>query len=214
MERIFANLYRFVDEPFHKGKKYSYLLLRKQGNLMICHFKRPCSITEYFDEIERLGGVYAQFVTHNHESTAIHDEVQARFGSKLHYHKAERAAVRKKSKCESKMFEGEGLRLNTDFQALFFPGDTPGTTIYKWRCRGKHLWFTGHVIYLVDGDWGINLKPNSYPQLRSQFTELLKLPVDYVFPCRTGYGLEEFYHLTDETRASFRKTLKGILKAS
>lgn len=214
MERIFANLYRFVDEPFHKGKKYSYLLLRKQGNLMLCHFKRPCSVTEHFDEIERLGGVHAQFVTHNHESTSIHDQFHARFGCKLYYHKAERAAVRRKSKCASEVFGDDGLQLDTDFQAVFFPGDTPGTTIYRWRYRGKHLWFTGHVANLVDGDWRIRLKPNSKPQLRSQFAELPKLPVDYVFPCRTHYGLEEFYRLTDETRKSFRKTLKGILKAS
>jgi hypothetical protein len=35
MERIFENLYRTTDEPFRNGRRYSYLLVREQGNLLL-----------------------------------------------------------------------------------------------------------------------------------------------------------------------------------
>ena len=80
MERIFSNLYRFTDEPFRKGRKYSYLLVRKQGNLLL-PFKGG-SVRDHFDEIEALGGVDTQFITHSHDAIkGFHEEVFDRFGA-------------------------------------------------------------------------------------------------------------------------------------
>lgn len=129
MARIFANLYRFTDAPFRKGQKYSYLLVRKKGNLLLCHFKRGSSVTDHYEDIEALGGVDTQFITHSHEASAVHDEVYARLGCRLCYHEAERKKVRIKTKCPEVEFGGEGLQIGSDFEALCFPGDAPGTSI-------------------------------------------------------------------------------------
>ena len=37
MERISPNLYRFTEEPYRQGRKYAYLIVRKQGNLLLPH---------------------------------------------------------------------------------------------------------------------------------------------------------------------------------
>ena len=42
------------------------LLLRKEGNLMICHNKSGPS-EEEFERIEELGGVNSQWVSHHHD---------------------------------------------------------------------------------------------------------------------------------------------------
>ena len=60
MQCLFPNLYRFTDEPFRKGRKYAYLIVRKKGNLLL-PFKGG-SVSDLFKEIERLGGVDTQFI--------------------------------------------------------------------------------------------------------------------------------------------------------
>ncbi len=203
MKRIFAKLYR-IDDPFRGGKKYTYLLLREQGNLLLCHFKPPSSVGDHFDEIERLGGIDTQLVTHHHEAAAVHDEVHARFGCKLRYHHAERKSLRRKTKCPSETFDDAGLQLGDDFHALYFPGDTRGTAIYRWRYRGRYLLFSGHVIYPIDDGWDITFNARAMPHLSAdQFAHIPELRMDYLFPCRTSPGEEEYHRFDDDTRRSF-----------
>ena len=58
MHRIFPNLYRFDFGPRGSGKHmcHSYLLVRKEGNLLICHCHRGASMMDYADEIEKWAG--------------------------------------------------------------------------------------------------------------------------------------------------------------
>ena len=55
MKQIFPNLYRFDGKPRGKTRtvSHSYLIVRKQGNLLICNNYSP--VTEYMDEIDALG---------------------------------------------------------------------------------------------------------------------------------------------------------------
>ena len=158
MERIFPNLYRFTDEPFRKGRKYAYLIVRKKGNLLL-PFKGG-SVSDHFKEIERLGGVDTQFITHSHDADRnLNDEVHARFGAKLRFNEAEAKKVRSKTKCPSEPFGDDGLELDSDFQALYFPSCTSGLSIYRWRSRGKFFLFTSHVINMAHGNWFVDLDP-------------------------------------------------------
>ena len=62
LRRIFANLYRIDSHPRGKSGKvsYSYLLVRKQGNLLICN--QMSLIEECLEEIDALGGIDTQLL--------------------------------------------------------------------------------------------------------------------------------------------------------
>ncbi len=218
MERIFPNLYRFSTGPhtFRKVRSmnYAYLLVRQQGNLLMAYGQRGSTIVDYFDEVEALGGIDRQFISHYHDANRgdFNQLLFDRFGCKLNYHHAERKTVRAKTKCPEEEFGDEGLQLGSDFEAYYFPGHTIGHSIHRWRYRGKRFLFTGHVINLGEKGWSIGLDPNDAPQLKSQFTKLPKVEVDYALPSRSPEGQEEFHRFSDSTRKSFRNSLRSKLK--
>ena len=158
MEQIFMNLYRITDELQSRGRKYSYLIVREEGNLLlIC---RRALVSNHFEKIDQLGGVETQFVYHSHDAPGTHiDEVHSRFGSKLYYHQAEREEIREKTQCPGVEFGDEGLQLGSDFHALFFPGHTPGHTIFRWQSGGKHYWFISHVVGRNGAKWDVGFNP-------------------------------------------------------
>lgn len=213
MERIFPNLYRFTDEPSHKGRIYSYLIVRKGGNLLL-----PClgggAVSDHLKDIERIGGVDTQFVTHNHDiDGALQEAVYARFGAKLCYHRADHKKVVAKTKCPTAEFSDDGLQLGSDFQALYFPSCSVGSSVYHWRFRGKHFLFTSHVINMVKGDWHVDLDlVKSPPSLAPQFAEIAKLPIDYTMPNVCRYGQEEFHRFNDYTRKAFSTALRAKVR--
>ena len=206
MQRIFPKLYRFIEEPHRKGRKFFYFIVRKQGNLLMGHL--GSSVRDYFDDIEKLGGVHAQFITHVHEADPVlHDEIHARFGAKLCYHKAARKLVREVSECPEIVFDNDGLQVDNDFEALFFPFHTPGHSIFRWRYRGKHFLFTGHVVSMVNGRWELWFDPTKAPKLRGEYESLAV--ADYVLPTRSPYGQEEFHCFNEYTRAAFSEALNS-----
>lgn len=205
MERIFPNLYRFTEEPCRQGRKYAYLILRKQGNLLLPHV--AASIRNHFDEIEKLGGIHIQFLTHHHEADPVlHDDIHARFGAKLCYHRAARKLVQEVSECPEAVFTNEGLQLDDDFESLLLPGHTPGHSIYRWRHRRKHFLFTGHVVSMVNGKWELWFNPTKAPKLRDEFESLAV--ANYVMPTRSPYGQEEYHCFNDYTRKAFCEALE------
>ncbi len=208
MERVFANLYRFSGSPIWRGVSHSYLLLRKEGNLLVCHRHLPA--VEEFDEIERLGGIESQWICHHHDTNdaGLHDKLQARFGCALHHHRIDRTGVRKKTKCPFEQFGDDGVQHGSDFEALFFPSCTGGHSIYRWRSRGKHFLFSSHAIYMRDKGWDLQFHPGRASRWRPQLDTLAKMQVDYLFP---GYVPEDegvFYRLNEQTRKSLSTALK------
>lgn len=215
MERIFANLYRFSLDPFGKArtKPSSYLLVRKQGNILICHCQRGSSIVDHMDDVEALGGIDRQFVAHYHDAKRgdLHDILYDRFGCRLCYHEAERKTIRGKTKCPEEEFGDEGLKLGSDFEAFYFPGHTIGMSIFRWKYRGKYALFPSHVINLDQGNWRISLHPEMAPHAKGHLANLAKLHIDYVFPGRVNAGEEDFHTCTEKTRKSFRRAMKERL---
>lgn len=218
MEKLFANLYRFsaIANKKRNIRSHSYLLLRKEGNIMICHTKSGTPAEE-FDQIEKLGGVSSQWVSHHHDIIAdhFHEDLHARFGSELYYHKADRAGVRKKTKCPFVQFEDDGLQYGSDFEALYLHTCSVGHSVYRWRCRGKYYLFTSHAVYLRNDKWDLHFNGRHAEAWRPHLSKLENLRVDYVFPGYTEEGDDgEFYPLTDQKRKSFSKALKAKSRAA
>ena len=209
MERIFANLYRFGGAPNKRGTSHSYLLVRKEGNLLLCHQSGPPP--KEFDEIERLDGIDSQWISHHHDTirNGLHEDLYARFGCKLHHHRADRSGLRRKTKCPYVQFGDEGLEHGSDFEALYFPTCSAGHSVYRWRHRGKYYLFASHALYMHDNKWSLQFNPHRMTQWRPQLTKLGKLRVDYIFPGYTAIEDDGFYRLNNH----MRKTLSSALRA-
>ena len=89
MERIFPNLYRIDFGPRGPDKRmsHSYLIVRKQGNLLICNCHRGSSILDHAKEIDDLGGIAAQCIPHFHDAKrgSLHEDIYDRFGCDIDY---------------------------------------------------------------------------------------------------------------------------------
>ena len=109
MERIFADVYHFAGSPKQGEVSHTYLLRRKEGNLLVCHNSGPS--TEDYAEIERLGGIDSQWVCHQHDVNrdGLHEDLYAKFGAKLNHHKREKG-VRKRTDCPVELFSDEGAK--------------------------------------------------------------------------------------------------------
>ena len=212
MERIFANLYRLGGAPDKRGTSHTYLLVRKEGNLLVCNRSGPSA--RDIAEIERLGGIDSQWISHHHDANrdGLHEDLCARFGCKLHHHSADRSGVRQKTKCPYVQFGDEGLEHGSDFEALFFPTCSAGHTVYRWRHRGKYFLFTSHALYTRENKWNLQFNPHRVTLWRSQLSKLAKLRVDYVFPGYTAQGEDGFYRLNDQMRKSLSSALRAKFK--
>ena len=211
MERIFSNLYRIGGASNHRGAGHSYLLVRKEGNLFVCHQSGPSE--DEIAEIERLGGLDSQWICHNHDANreGIHEELYRRFGCPLHHHRAERAGVRKKTRCAYEQFDDEGLQHSPDFEVHFFPSCTAGHSLFRWRNRGRYFLFTSHALFVRDSKWDFGFNPHRAKQWGPKVDELARLRMDYVFPGYTGPGEELFYRLDDRLRKSLPRALRAKL---
>lgn len=208
MERVFANLYRCGSAPNKRGMSHTYLLVRKDGNLLVCHQSGPSPAD--IREIKKLGGIDKQFICHNHDTMrdGLHEKLYDTFGCELHHHEGEKKAVRRKSKCPQVLFGDEGMEVGDDFQCLYFPACTEGHSVYRWRSRGKYFMFTSHSMYIHDNKWQIHCR------IRPQAAEVAKLKVDYVFPGYTALDDDAFYRLDDKLKRSFGRTIRARLKSA
>ena len=207
MQRIFPNLYRFT-AIWPSRRAYSYLVVRKEGNLLLPGF--VSSLYDHIGDIDKLGGVDLQFITHYHDlRPEIHEKVYDHFGCKLCYHKAAGATVRKKTKCPAQEFGNDGLQLGSDFEAVYFPGHTPGHSIHRWRRGRKQFLFSGHVMKLVYGKWELFFNPTKATK-GARFDDLVE--ADHVLPTSSPYGTEEFHTFIEPTRASFSEAVKQALE--
>lgn len=212
MERIFPNLYRFDFGPRgpENSMSHSYLLVRKAGNLLICHCYRGTSVMDYADEVDKLGGIDLQFVPHFHDAKRgdLHQDLYDRFGCELSYHEGERKSIRTKTKCPAEEFGDAGLKLGSDFEAHYFPGHTPGMSIFSWQYRGKTFLFPSHVIGLQEGEWRVTYAPHLVPKQKSRFMELAKMDVDYWVRGGSADGRKEYHALSTTEKKALQKTLR------
>ncbi len=205
MEKILPGVYRF--SVGKRRRSYSYLLLRKQGNLLVCHANRGSSVVDFLDEVEDLGGIAWQFVCEGADAAGgeLHEQLYDRFGCMLSCHERDRKKVAKKTACPVSEFGEDGLALDRDFRALDI-----GHTVFHWRNRGKHFLLPGHAIELHDDGWGLHTHPVA--DLRTSLAALADLPVDYLLPGRTAPREEEYHTFTDRSRRDYHQALQERLR--
>ena len=136
-----SKLYR----PFSFLKTQSYLLCTDMGNALLYN----TGIEKELDEIERLGGISSQYLTHRHESGKNLKKIKERFNSTLFCEITESEYVSKD--CDVDIKINELVQFENNVIAIPTPGHTSGGCCYYYESpHGGRYLFTGDLFY-VDG---------------------------------------------------------------
>ncbi len=150
MKQIYPDLWQTkLDKPFGGVFTHAYVLAAESGNVLIYNTKH----LDELDEIEQLGGIRYQVLSHRDEVGESLAEVKNRFVSKLCCHVDEVPAVSKVCspdvEFESANEEIYGLKV------IHTPGHTSGSMSYLYDSpHGKTYLFTGDCLFCTHGDWG------------------------------------------------------------
>jgi metallo-beta-lactamase superfamily protein len=202
METVVPRLHASAPErlPFGESLEIrAYLLEREQGNLLLY---RSAGLERDREEIERLGGVWRQYLNHRHEAAAPNDWVSETFGAPLHVHEDD-AAGAAESASVAETF-GERHLVGEDFEVIPTPGHTEGATTYLWDSGEHRVLFTGDTVSVFDGEWSAAVLESSDRAPYIESLELIReLDFDVLVPGIASAG-HPYFALTDRADAQAR----------
>jgi glyoxylase-like metal-dependent hydrolase (beta-lactamase superfamily II) len=157
MRPIRADLWETrVNNPFPGLTTHAYLWTGgPDGNVLFYGTQTDAD----FDDLESLGGVAHQYLSHRDEAGPMLAEVAERFGSQLHAPAVELAEIGQFAHIDvpvgSRHVDANGI------EVIPTPGHTPGSTCYLVPgVNGQRYLFTGDTIFLGDdGDWAAGYIP-------------------------------------------------------
>jgi hydroxyacylglutathione hydrolase len=135
-----------------------------------------------FDELESLGGVAHQYLSHRDEAGPMLERTGWRFGSRLHAPARELVEIGQHAHIDvalgSRHVDANGI------EVIPTPGHSPGSTCYLVPgAYGQSYLFTGDTILLApDGTWVSGFLPSlsAAPAMRESLTTLAALRPDLV----------------------------------
>jgi hydroxyacylglutathione hydrolase len=145
-----------MDSPFPGLTTHAYLWRRPGGNVL---FYCPAGDAD-FDEIDELGGVKAQYLSHLDEAGPNLVRIAERFGRQLHAPAAELEEIAEHGRVDVPLDAVRHVDVN-DVEVLPTPGHSPGSTCYLvMGAAGERYLFTGdHIFPAGDGTWSTFVVP-------------------------------------------------------
>lgn len=159
MKQLAPDLWQTSANPIsERASTHGYLLTRPSGNLLIYGIgSEPREGREAdLDEMERLGGVQLQVLSHRDESGPGLNLIRERFGSRLGCSALEEPVVRGDasvdlilgSDCDDPALDG--------LEILETPGHTAGDISFRYQSpHGQTYLFTGDVVFPNNDDWAV-----------------------------------------------------------
>jgi len=137
------------DSPFPGLTTHAYVLRRPGGGNVLFY---SVATNQDLDEIDRLGGLTDQYLSHRDEAGPMLSELHRRFGLRLHAHAAEEDDVAR-HRSPSVLFS-ERHRDGNGVEVIPTPGHSPGSTCFAVDgTEGRYL-FVGDTIFRgEDGEW-------------------------------------------------------------
>lgn len=127
---------------------HAYLLTRPDGNVLFYNTGDEGDLAQ----IEKLGGIRYQLLTHRDEAASSLKRIAERFGSRLGCSGLEAVAVGRYAPADI-VFEATDDRLG-DIEILHTPGHTDGSVCFFYRSpHGKAYLFSGDTIFQWNGKW-------------------------------------------------------------
>ena len=188
-----------VESPFPGLTTHAYLWRRPAGNVL---FYSPAGDAD-FDEIERLGGVSAQYLSHLDEAGPNLVNIAERFGRRLHAPAAELEAIAVHGHVDVAMDAVRHVDAN-DVEVLPTPGHSPGSTCYLVTgVGGERYLFTGDTIFPKgDGTWSTFVVPGRGDPAAMRDSVKLLSTVDPDVVISSAFGGETAVEAVDAGRWS------------
>ena len=157
---------------------HAYLLTRPDGNVLFYNTGDDGDLAQ----IEELGGIRYQLLTHRDEAAPSLKRISERFGSRLGCSGLEAPAVGRYAPADI-VFEAIDDRLG-DIEILHTPGHTDGSLCFFYRSpHGKAYLFSGDTIFQWNGRWAtlvLSRMGGSKPALADSLLKLRELDPDLV----------------------------------
>ncbi|GLQ89043.1 MBL fold metallo-hydrolase [Dyella flagellata] len=171
MKQLFPDLWETREEhPFHGVTTHAYLLTQDRGNALFY----STGIGEELLEIQRLGGVSRQYLSHRDEAGQPLATIKKMFGNQLCCDALEVNAISQYSKIDV-VFEGPSVEPDK-VEVIQTPGHTAGSTCFVFCSpHGPRYLFTGDLIYPEDDGWGTLVQSHAGGQKKTLCESLMKL---------------------------------------
>ncbi len=145
-----------TDSPVPGLTTHAYLWRRPTGNVL---FYCPATDAD-FDDIDGLGGVAAQYLSHLDEAGPNLARIAGRFGSRLHAPAAELESIEQHAHVDVPVDARRHVDTN-DVEVIPTPGHSTGSSCYLVTLgNGTRVLFTGDTIFPAgDGTWTTFLVP-------------------------------------------------------
>ncbi|KUH81110.1 MULTISPECIES: MBL fold metallo-hydrolase [unclassified Mycobacterium] len=186
-----------MDTPLPGLTTHAYLWRGPRGNVL---FYSPATEAD-FDAIDALGGVAAQYLSHQDEAGPNLAQIEKRFGRRLHAPEAEIEVIAKHGRVDVPI----GTTRHVDdngVEVLPTPGHSPGSTSYLVTgVGGERYLFTGDTMFpTAEGSWATFLVPGrgDAGQLRESVLLLGTVTPDLVIS--SAFGGDSAFVVVDEAR--------------
>lgn len=148
MKQIYEDLWQSGRYSLGVLNTHAYLLQREHGNALFYN----TGAAEDISQLEELGGVRYQLLSHRDEVGSPVAAIKARFGSKLGIGVLEASFATRVAPVDF-AFETTDTTLE-DIQIIHTPGHTDGSVCYFYESPyGKSYLFTGDTLFQSNGEW-------------------------------------------------------------
>ena len=171
LRKIRADLWETQGEsPFPGLTTHAYLWTPASGRNVL--FYSTVSEAD-FPEIEGMGGVADQYLSHRDEAGPMLGRVAERFGARLHAPRGDAERIAEAGNVEV-WLDGRQVDEN-GVEVIPTPGHTPGSTSYLVTgVEGERYLFTGDTVFTGDdGTWAAGNLPFSDPAALADSLQIL-----------------------------------------
>lgn len=188
MKQIYPDLWQ-GEKGVHAGVLTirSYCLTRDNGNVLFYY----TNLERDADQIEKLGGIHYQYLSHNHEINVGLIDFKKRFNHKLIAHHLVSDYMFGIMKLDEEFNLSKPEYHSDSILVIPTPGHTSNNLCYHYKSPyGKSYLFTGDTIYLDHGEWSTLIMPRdggNREDLIKSLTTLQALNVDVVI-CSVALG--------------------------
>lgn len=170
MRRLQEDLWQCTLYSMGVLNTHAYFLRRPGGNVLFYNTSNPDDL----DDIEGLGGIRYQLLTHRDEASPSLNDIRDRFGSQLCFGALEVQAIDRYASPD--MTFGPDDQNLDDIKIIHTPGHTEGSVCYFYESpHGKSYLFTGDTIFQSNGQWSTFVIPQFGGSIESLARSLLRL---------------------------------------
>ena len=148
MKKLFPDLWQTTLYTSGIVNSHAYLLTKESGNVLIYNTGNENDL----DEIEELGGIEFQLLTHRDEARTSLSRIKERFKSKLIFSELESHSINRYEKADSYFPESDHEL--SDLKVLMTPGHTDGSVSFYYTSPfGKKYLFIGEALFQWNNQW-------------------------------------------------------------